>query len=262
LHSQGSPSPVRGKVRDAAPTRLLALVGADDTLLGLETQAARLGARVVRLDLLRFQRIPHGALVAAFAPQTDFDTLVFTSRQSVRHTAGLPEIRRRIQARRELEVLAVGPRTAEALQELGIPPHWTGDEGNAAVLSHLKSMRRRRVVYPRSDRAGTTLANSLRRQGHTVQEVVAYRVLLATGLPKAQRQALASTEWLVVTSPSAVRSLRAAISARLFDQLRSRGKWVAIGARTARAMRGHGIRGVQVAASPTAEAIGRLLRED
>jgi uroporphyrinogen-III synthase len=116
--------------------------------------------------------------------------------------------------------------------------------------------RPRRIVYPRSDQAGSALGRRLRGQGHEVLDLIAYR----TGPPlnpARHRPRFAGPCTIIVTSPSAVSNLRRELSPLGFQKLRSTAYALVLGVRTARAMRGHGFRDVHVLAGDNTASEGK-----
>ena len=129
----------------------------------------------------------------------------------------------------------------------------------SAVADRLLEARPMRIVYPRSDRAGPSLSRRLTRQGHSVLDLVAYRV----GSPAASSQRVAArlqrADRVLVTSPSALSFLRRTLGP---SGMRSLCPVVVLGPRSARAARGHGIRGVRTVPDVSDAAVAEFLRRD
>ncbi len=237
------------------------LVGGPETLLGAERGLRDHGVRVDRVPVLRYVPIPSHRLQRQLDRFGPYDLLLLTSPAAVRAMArarALPPVR---SPHRTPSVLAGGPATARAARVAGLSVRWRTAEGvGRAVIRPLRSGGPRRIVYPRSNRAGPELAARLRGQGHTVLDLVAYRVLPVSRLNREAQLHLLGADRLVATSPSALSSLRRAIAPRTFRQLRDRRNLVVLGERSARAARGHGFAGVRTLANVRDEAVVRALR--
>ncbi len=109
-----------------------------------------------------------------------------------------------------LRVAAVGPATAEALQQAGIRvDHVPADYLTVAIADGLGDLRGRRVVLARADAATPDLREALLAGGAVVEEVVAYRTVEG---PAASRDPLQAAlhgrlRGITFTSSSTVRGL-------------------------------------------------------
>lgn len=168
-----------------------------------------------------------------------------------------------VRLRRIPEVAAVGNDTRLSLETCGFAPVRTvGRGGSRDLLRSLGTLRGRRVLYLRSDRAGTFLAKELRGKGAQVIDRVVYRVREQRALAPAERRGLASVPIWVVSSPSALLAFRHLLGARVFDA-RVHDIWgFALGARTADAMRRAGGRSVRTPNSSTEEGFTKLLEKE
>jgi uroporphyrinogen III methyltransferase/synthase len=138
-------------------------------------------------------------------------------------------------------IAAVGLATAQAAAEAGFRVDYTAQERSGEGLARelQASLRNRRVLLPRSDRADDRLPTLLREAGAQVTEVVAYR----TAVPKTldteivDRVQRADVDAIVFASPSAYHNLTEAMGAKRLTELSSRVDFAAIGPTTARALR-------------------------
>ncbi len=81
---------------------------------------------------------------------------------------------------RRPSVAAIGPATAQALEEHGVTPALVPDEYVAeGILRGLGNVTGKRLLLLRADIARKTLAEELRRGGAEVDEVAAYRTVVA-----------------------------------------------------------------------------------
>ncbi len=240
--------------------RLVAFVGSTDVMLGAERSLTSRGVRVRRVPTLRSDPLPVSQLwnrIERFGP---FDTLVVTSREGVRALFGSRTAAPSARRLRGVESWAIGPGAARALRSVGVRTALVPDRLDSSRLASLLARSpTRRIVYPRSDQAGSRLALALRRQGHNVLDLLAYRVGAPKRLPARTLTWLRRADRVVVTSPSALRNLRRLVDAPTFGQLRRSRNLVVLGERTARAARGHGIRDVRVAGTAATQRFTRFL---
>jgi uroporphyrinogen III methyltransferase/synthase len=120
------------------------------------------------------------ALDAALDRLADYDAIVFTSANAVRFTAQRAAQRGIALATVTARVICVGPATAQAALEAGIPVHRAPPAryDAEAVLEQLLAdgdVRGQRFLLPRSDLARGALPDGLRAAGAHVDAVVAYR---------------------------------------------------------------------------------------
>lgn len=125
-----------------------------------------------------------------------------------------------------VHVAAVGPGTARALREAGVPPALvpTGESTARALVATWPALPSsqdgttgpaQRVLFPRGDLAAPTLADGLRARGWQVDDVVAYRTVPAAPPSPDVRAAWAdgSIGAALLTSASTVRELVAQLGA-------------------------------------------------
>lgn len=156
---------------------------------------------------------PGGALDQAIQHLAEYDWIVFTSVNGVHQfrtrladvlgtpiaqSQGIPGFRGK--------VAAIGPKTAETLQQAGIEVDVMPREYRAeAILDVLGEVRGMRILLPRADIARAELALGLRGRGAVVDEVAAYRTLPATPPPSAFAQLQQGVDVVTFTSSSTVR---------------------------------------------------------
>jgi uroporphyrinogen-III synthase len=238
------------------------VVSAPGTLEGIDPLLRRAGARVVRLASLEPRPLDPRVWLTRLDRAPKPDTAVVTSRTAV--GAGVRTWRRaRGPLPASLEFWAVGPGTAEALRRAGIRRvHRPRTVGASAVASSLRRRPPRRVVYFRSDVAGTRLARALRGQGHRVVDLVVYRLGSPRRFTVRARRELSNADLLVVTSPSGLSGLRRRLDRATFSRLSRTARLVVLGERSRKAAHRHGFRHTSVAPTTTAQRFTRhLLRE-
>ena len=241
----------------------IALVGGAETLLGAERALARRGIRVDRILAFQYDPVARNRLRQSLARFGPYDLLFLTSQEAVRVMAGAGLLPRTPGTRNAPRVVAAGPQTARALRASGVPARWLASAGaGRSAAARFAARPPLRIVYPRSDRAGPSVAQELARAGHTVLDLVAYHVrpIRRPGRATAERVRLADR--VLVTSPSALASLRQSLGSVEFDRLRRRGVLVVLGATSARAARGHGFRAVRVVPSIREAAVARFLEQE
>lgn len=209
---------------------------------------AAAGAEPVVVPMIRL-RPPEdtGALDAALGDLARYDVLLLTSGNAVRFTASRAATLGVDLGTLRAEVVCVGPRTAEAALDAGLPVHRVPGsrfdaEGMLAEVVGSASPYGRRFLLPRSDRARDVLPEGLRREGAVVDAVTAYRNEPADVDACALRRELTSgaLDALTFTSPSTVRHFTALLDPPSREAA-ARCLVVAIGPVTAAALRGEGL---------------------
>ncbi len=233
----------------------------------LVAHLAALGARVLDRPAITFEPAADPAPARrAVRELSTYDLLVFTSPTGVRFFVDRLRVER-IEARPRACVAAVGPGTARALREAGMPPDLVASDPRAEGLAEL--LRRcglapGRALVVRPEVASEVVPSALEAMGAHVDAVAFYRTVAAPGAADA---ALALAEGIVDAtvfgSPSAARALVAATEgagAAAIAGLR-RSARVAIGPVTAAALESLGIPAAAVAAAPTSDGIARAVEQ-
>jgi uroporphyrinogen-III synthase len=160
------------------------------------------------------------------------------------------------------DVIAVGSDTRHALETCGFGPIRTAARGGSRdLLAVMGPVRGRRVLYLRSDRAGTLLADELRQRGGQVIDRVVYRVRERRALRSEERRRLGTVPIWAVSSPSALEAFRRLLGPVVFDARIRDVRLFALGARTAHALRTAGARRVNVPNRSTEEGFTKLLEK-
>jgi uroporphyrinogen III methyltransferase/synthase len=177
------------------------------------------GARVLSLPTIRIAPLEQPQeLLGALGRLQEYDWIVFTSVNAVEAVA--ESLRAGSDELRELRAAAIGPATARAVEErLGleveiVPGEYRAEELAAALLEHLSDASGTRVLLPRAAEAREALPRLLREAGIEVDEVPAYRTLLAeAGEAGKLRERLARGEvdWITFTASSTVRGFVEAV---------------------------------------------------
>ncbi len=190
----------------------------EDQAADLADPLRGLGADTVEVPTIRI--VPpedYAPLDEACERIAGFDWVVFTSVNGVEHFMGrLNQGTRDIRELKGVRVCAVGPATAERLAGYGLRvdliPTEHRAEGVVAAMRHAEDLTDRRILMPRADLARPILRDELRAAGARVQDVVAYRTVLAghdkDGEPDVYRMLLEQEiDVITFTSASAVRNL-------------------------------------------------------
>jgi uroporphyrinogen III methyltransferase/synthase len=146
----------------------------------------------------------------AIARLAAYDWLIFTSANGVRALVGrMNERGMDTRALERLRIAAVGPATAQAVQNCGLrvdymPEVYTTKE----IAAGIGDVAGERLLLPRAARAPRQLAQALRGKGAVVDEVAAYRTLAvgAADEPKALLED-GQIDIVTFTSSSTVRNL-------------------------------------------------------
>lgn len=186
----------------------------------------------------------------AIARLRTYDWLIFTSANGVRaFVHRMNEKGMDIRALRRLKIAAVGPTTAQALQDYRlrvdyVPAVYKTEE----IAAGIGDVAGERILLPRAERAPKRLARALRGKGAVIHEVAAYRTL-AVGASDELRALLKDGQIDIVTftSSSTVRNLVASLQGQTPAKALSRCLVACIGPVTARTAKRLGI-GVDVVA--------------
>lgn len=180
---------------------------------GLCDRLRRLGALPVAAPTIGIASSgPGGSLDRALRNLGRYDWVVVTSPNGAR--ACLARARALRIGARDLDRVrwaAIGPATASALRAGGITVGMTPSRYlTGAIVDELRGVAGRRILLPRTDAAPRTLAEALRARGAEVDEVTAYRTVVAPPrLGPRVRRLIASraVDTVLFTSASTVRGL-------------------------------------------------------
>ena len=139
------------------------------------------------------------ALERALSKLDCYDWLVFTSVNAVNIV--VPQLSNLSLPR----VAAIGPKTAEVLQNYSITPAFVPDEYVAeAILPGLGDLRGRWVLLPRAEIARQALPEAICEAGGIPHEIAVYRTLPAQTDPDGLAELRAGVDVVTLTSPSTV----------------------------------------------------------
>ena len=197
-----------------------------------------------------------------------FDWLLFTSQNGVRFFV---ERCRRLGTGMaalfggKVKIAAVGPATAEEARRESIPVEFVGQvfRGEALAQELGRKVSGKKVLLPRSDRAGAALPAALRALGAEVVEVIAYRSISPDLAAAEAAEVIRAGEVDVITfaSPSAFHHLATEFGLDLLRRMADRVALASIGPVTSAAIRGAGLRvAVEATESTAAGLVAALTR--
>jgi uroporphyrinogen III methyltransferase/synthase len=196
-----------------------------------------------------------------------FDWLILTSGQVVRAMMqrSVDLERPLVRTDGKLRIACVGPVTAEAARQAGLPVELVAKTHNGVALANELGGRIQglKVLLPRSDRANPDLPAALRRYGANVSEVIAYQTSQPTEVDRERwaRIAEGEADAVLFFSPSAVQNFAELFGTEKLLALEIKLAIIAVGPVTAKALRGVGVEHAFLAADTTAESVVEALAE-
>lgn len=228
-----------------------------------------MGAEVLLCPVVTFSDPDDfGPLDGALRGLENFDWILFTSANAVRFLCkrcrALGVDCRGLQTPRPM-VASVGPATAHVAREEGLRvDHVPSRHSGKALAEELwGAVTGRKVLLPRSARAGGELPTALRSAGAEVVEVIAYRTAGPSPSGSDVLECIRTGKVDVVTfaSPSAFHNFAEAVGADVLRELAAHATLAAIGPTTAGAIREAGLRaGIEAAEATAAEFAAAIAR--
>jgi len=213
----------------------------------LKSRLETLGATVLLFPAVSFSEPADSSqLDSAIGALQSFDWILFTSANAVRFFAA--RCRKANLALEEIvrpRCAAVGPATATAAATEGFAIAYVAREfvGTALARELSAVLQGKRILLPRSDRAGRALPEALVQVGAEITEVVTYRTggvgVAEPGVLDAIREA--RIDVISFFSPSAVNNLREALGPEAISRLRASVVFAAVGPVTSSALRNAGL---------------------
>ncbi len=212
----------------------------------LKERLEKLGARVLLLPAVSFSEPADTTdLDRAIRSLEAYDWLLFTSANAARFFAGrCRKLGRNLEGGDRPRCAAVGPATASAAAAEAFAIDYVAKEFlGVALARELGALGGKRVLLPRSGRAGRDLPDALRAAGAEVTEIVAYHTggvgAAEPGVIEAIREA--RVDVVSFFSPSAVENVCAKLGAEVLSRLAARAFLAAVGPVTAAALRKAGL---------------------
>jgi uroporphyrinogen III methyltransferase/synthase len=204
-----------------------------------------------------------GPLDAAIRRLHQYNWLIFTSVNGVRFFFQRLQVLGSKDALAGVRLAAIGPATADALAAQGLPVHFMPREYVAeAIVEGIGDVTDQRILLPRADIARKALANGLRAKGAVVNEVTAYRTVLAS--PEDLMTLLGQEGEIDIatfTSPSTVRNFALLLGDRSPGEALGNAVIACIGPITARAAQAMGLAVDIVAEKHTVEGLVEAIVE-
>ena len=258
--AEASPSALDGRriviTRSAAQSEMLA-----------KELSAR-GAIPVVLPLVSFADPDDFApLDRAIEEIQQFDWIILTSAQAVRAVVKRGEELERslMRSGSKLRIASVGPVTAEAARQAGLPVEYVAETHTGAALAEELGDRLQgaKVFLPRSDRANPDLPPALKRRGAQVTEVIAYRTLKPTDVDQRNLRQIAegAADAVLFFSPSAVQHFAELFGGEQLRALQDKLAITAVGPVTANVLRQAGVGRTVLAGDTTAAAVVNALEK-
>jgi len=205
----------------------------------------RSGAEVILLPTVAFEAaIDSVPFDHALRELPAFDWILFTSQNAVRFTAS--RLEQLGLAKTTQRVAALGPATAQAVEELGFRVSYLASQHTAHGLAEEMKAQVQgcRVLLPHSDHADHQIASALHEIGARVTDVIAYRTMAPEAIDQAvlDRIRAGHVDVIIFASPSALHNLAGFLGIGDLVKLGETTQFAAIGPTTARAMRDCGVR--------------------
>jgi uroporphyrinogen III methyltransferase/synthase len=213
----------------------------------LKVRLENLGAVVLLLPAVSFSEPADTAqLDDAIQAIESYDWLLFTSANAVRFFAArCRKLGMDLGTSRRPRCAAVGPATATVAAAEGFTVAHVAMEflGTALARELNEVLAGKRVLLPRSDRAGRDLPEALKSGNANVTEIVTYRTgglgAADPGVLTAMREA--RVDAVSFFSPSAVENLCGELGVEVLSRLGARAAFAAVGPVTAAALRKAGL---------------------
>ena len=200
-------------------------------------------------------------LDAALSQLAGVDSLILTSANGVKACfERMAELQLDLRSLAGVQLVAVGPKTAQVLEARGLRPDLVPKNYRAeGVIAELlaQGVAGKRVLYPRAEISRSLIIDKLQEAGAEVLAPVAYRTLRPTGKEEMIRHLLAAGELDAVcfSSSSTFDNLLAMFGDEL-KTLQGRAEFFSIGPLTSETIRKHGF---QVALEPEQSTLDHLV---
>ena len=231
----------------------------------LKDRLEKLGATVLLFPAVSFSEATDPAMLdRAIASLDTFNWVLFTSANAVRFFAKhCRKANVALEDRDRPRCAAVGPATATAAAAAGFTVSYVAREfvGTALAQELSGALAGKRILLPRSDRAGRALPEALVLVGAEVTEVVTYHTggvgVPDLGVLEAIREA--NVDVVLFFSPSAVENIREELGADALSRLGARAAFAAVGPVTAAALHKAGLPMAIEAQLATADSMAKAI---
>ncbi len=198
---------------------------------------------------------------AALQQLSSFQSLVLTSANAVgQFFARLAANKLDLRSLAGVQIVAVGPKTAQAIEAHGLRPDLVPQDYRAeGVVEELlaQGVAGKRILYPRAEIARTLICDELTRAGAEVVAPVAYRTVAPEGKAEMIRHLLGAGEIdaICFSSSSTFDNLLTMLGPEL-KELQGRAAFFSIGPQTSATIRKHGF---EVALEPENSTLDDLV---
>src|SRR5258708_7563341 len=225
------------------------------------------GAEPVLLPLLAFAPPDDpGQLDACLKNSAQFDWMFFTSQNALRAVQqrcamlelSLPTVFDGV------KIAAVGPATAEAVTDAGLPVSFISRIHNGVALAEelASEVQGKRIFLPRSDHANPELIAVLERFGAQVTPVVAYKTVSPNSdSPDTQESLLRNVDTILFFSASAVHHRCELLGHQRFRNLSRQSIFLAIGPFRENALKAENVDRILLATDTTVAAVVATLAD-
>lgn len=224
-------------------------------------QLRQAGARVILAPVIKIKPAKnHSVLDKSLRHIDNFDTIIFTSANGVRHFFDRARILKLAPLPRPQNVFAIGSETASVLSAAGWPRAKTPSRFRGEALAKsLGRVKGRRILIPRALQAREVLPRALRRAGALVTLAEAYRTVPdASGIRRLRGLLPGGVDAVTFTSESTVRHFFAGLGRGICRKLFAQTAAASIGPVTTAALRREGCRPIQASVA-TSQSLCRAL---
>jgi uroporphyrinogen-III synthase len=199
-------------------------------------------------------------LIAALRDLESYDYLIFSSPHAVTFfVEALRELW--IKKPHTIKIAAVGPVTARALHASGFAPHIIPKKAGAIELvQELKGIDGKKVLFPRSARAGEEAIDALRERGAFVTPIILYTTTSIASEAGMFETATQDARCIIFMSPSGVAGFAKNFPGNILSEHVAMTRALAIGPTTAKAVSSAGFKHISIAKPSTLDGIIRILK--
>ena len=190
----------------------------------------------------------------------EYDWVIFTSVNAVEiFYRRLRETGRDVRAFGGTKICAVGPKTVEALNNIGIHPDFVpSHSGGSTIAAEIEDVRSKRILLPRAKIATPALRDELRERGARVDDVPLYNTVKAASENRDKIEAdllNGKIDLVTFTSSSTVTNFLEMFPAHTPAALLNRVQVAVIGPETQKTAVEHGVQVNTVAKQATIESL-------
>lgn len=215
------------------------------------------GFEVILFPVIEIRPIENNtALDGALEQLNCYEWMVFTSVNAV--NVVFENYSPLLKGKLGLRFAAIGPKTAEALQERGVTPDFVPEEYVAeAILPGLGDIRGKWILLPRAEIAREALPEAIANAGGIPHEIAVYKTLPAQPDPNGLLVLKSGVDVITLTSPSTVRNFVAIARQNRLDPLNlpNNPLFACIGPITLKAAQEEGLAHLVAAKEYTAEGL-------